>query len=71
MKKFLDAVTEMRAAQKLEMDALPANFRVWKKTRQQMNVARLEEQVDALLEELRRAYADDAKDDPARANQAK
>ena len=53
LKEFLDAVTEMRAAQKLEMDALPANFKVWKKTRQQMTVARLEEKVDALLEELR------------------
>ena len=54
LKKFLDAVTEMRAAQKLEMDALPANFKVWKKTRQQMTVARLERKVDALLEELAR-----------------
>lgn len=55
-KQFLDAVSEMRAAQKLEMDALPGNFKVWKKTRQQMTVARLEEKVDALLKELQRAY---------------
>lgn len=53
LNQFLDAVSAMRAAQKLEMDALPANFRVWKKTRQQMTVAHLEEKVDALLEELR------------------
>lgn len=58
LEKFLDAVAEMRAAQKLEMDALPGNFKVWKKTRQQMTVARLEEQVDALLEELQRAYGE-------------
>ena len=60
LKKLLDAVTEMRAAQKLEMDALPANFYVWKKTRRQMNVARLEEQVDALLQEFKARAADDA-----------
>lgn len=54
-KKLLDAVTEMRAAQKLEMDALPSNFKVWKKTRQQMTVAQIEQKVDALLEEMRRA----------------
>jgi uncharacterized coiled-coil protein SlyX len=58
LKKFLDAVAAMRAAQKLEMDALPANFKVWKKTRQQMTVAQLEAQVDALLQELRRAQDD-------------
>jgi hypothetical protein len=55
LKNFLDAVAAMRAAQKLEMDALPTNFKVWKKTRQQMTVARLEEKVDALLVELRAA----------------
>jgi uncharacterized coiled-coil protein SlyX len=55
LKIFLDAVTEMRAAQKLELDALPTNFKVWKKTRQQMSVARLEEKVDALVQELQRA----------------
>ncbi len=60
LKKLLDAVTEMRAAQKLEMDALPANFHVWKKTRRQMNVSRLEEQVDALLQELESRAANDA-----------
>ena len=62
LKKLLDAVTEMRAAQKLEMDALPGNFKVWKKTRQQMTVALLEAQVDALIAELRAAqkYGNDA-----------
>jgi|GEM_PF-5393722 uncharacterized coiled-coil protein SlyX len=58
LEQFLDAVAAMRAAQKLEMDALPNNFKVWKKTRQQMTVAQLEAQVDALLEELRRAQND-------------
>lgn len=71
LKEFLDAVAAMRAAQKLEMDALPANFKVWKKTRQQMTVARLEEQVDALLDELQRAHADDAHDDNARGSKTK
>lgn len=71
LEKFLDAVAAMRAAQKLEMDALPANFKVWKKTRQQMTVAQLEAQVDALLEELRRADADDAHDDTARGSKTK
>jgi hypothetical protein len=56
LKKLLDAVTEMRAAQKLEMDALPSNFKVWKKTRQQMTVAQIEAKVDALIQELQRAY---------------
>lgn len=58
LEQFLDAVAEMRAAQKLEMDALPSNFKVWKKTRQQMTVAQLEAKVDALLDELRRAQDD-------------
>lgn len=58
LKKLLDAVAEMRAAQKLEMDALPGNFKVWKKTRQQMLVAKLEARVDALLKELQRAHGD-------------
>ena len=71
LKQFLDAVTEMRTAQKLEMDALPANFKVWKKTRQQMTVAQIEAKVDALLEELRRAYADDAHDTKARGSKTK
>lgn len=53
LKQFLDAVTEMRAAQKLEMDALPSNFKVWKKTRQQMTVAKLEAKVDTLVDEMR------------------
>ena len=50
--KLLDAVTEMRAAQKLEMDALPSNLRVWKRTRQQLRVAQLEQQVDELVKQL-------------------
>ena len=53
-KKLLDAVIEMRAAQKLEWDALPSNFDRFKRARKQGNVARLEEKVDALIEELRR-----------------
>ena len=59
LKKLLDAVTEMRAAQKLEMDALPSNFKVWKKTRQQMTVAQLEQKVDALIAALRTAQNDE------------
>ena len=51
-KTFLDAVTEMRAAQKLEWEALPANFRIFKQARKQQRVARLEEQVDQFLQEL-------------------
>lgn len=57
LKTLLDTVTEMRAAQKLEWDALPGNYERWKRTRQQMRVAQLEENVDALLHELRRAHA--------------
>lgn len=67
LKKLLEAVTEMRAAQKLEWDALPSNFRVWKRARQQQRVSQLEEQVDALVRELRRAYPEtdeDAGEDP-------
>jgi hypothetical protein len=52
VKRFLEAVTAMRAAQKLEMDALPANFRIWKRTRRQLKVSQLEEQVDQLAQEL-------------------
>lgn len=58
LKQFLDAVTEMRAAQKLEMDALPSNFKVWKKTRQQMTVAKLEAKVDTLVDEMRGRYGE-------------
>jgi len=58
LKKLFDAVTEMRAAQKLEMDALPSNFKVWKKTRQQMTVAKLEAKVDTLLDEMRGRYGE-------------
>lgn len=52
LKRLLDAVIEMRAAQKLEWDALPSNFRVWKRAREQQAVARLERQVDDLAQEL-------------------
>ena len=55
LQRLLDAVTEMRAAQKLEWAALPSNFRLWKRARQQMNVTRLEEQVDQLTAELLRS----------------
>jgi hypothetical protein len=57
LQKFWEAVTAMRAAQKLEWDALPSNFRLWKRARQQQAVSRLEQQVDALAEELRRTYS--------------
>lgn len=55
LKKLLDAVIEMRAAQKLEWDALPSNFDRFKRARKQGHVARLEEQVDALIQELQHA----------------
>lgn len=58
LQKLMDAVTEMRAAQRLEMDALPGNFKVWKKTRQKMTVAQLEANVDALLKEMQRNYGE-------------
>lgn len=54
LKKLLDAVIEMRAAQKLEWAALPGNFDRFKRARQQGNVARSEEKVDALIQELLR-----------------
>lgn len=57
LKKFLDAVTEMRVAQNLEWAALPSNYDRWKRARQQQTVARLEEKVDALATELLRAYS--------------
>ena len=44
----------MRDAQKLEWAALPSNFRLWKRARQQQGVSRLEEEVDRLAEEVRR-----------------
>ena len=52
LKSFLDAVLEMRTAQKLQLDALPSNLKIWKRARQQQNVARLEEKVDTLVQEL-------------------
>lgn len=54
LERLLNAVIEMRAAQKLEWDALPANFRIWKRARQQQRVTLLEQQVDALVQELLR-----------------
>ncbi|MGB8645840.1 MAG: hypothetical protein WCF84_11430 [Anaerolineae bacterium] len=67
LKRLWDAVAAMRAAQKLEWAALPSNFRLWKRARQQQEVYRLEEQVDALAEELLRTYGwtGDAKEDNA------
>jgi hypothetical protein len=68
--RFVEAVTEMRAAQKREMDALPGNFKIWKRTRQQMTVARLEEKVDELARELvrLRPRATDAQEGDTRAD---
>jgi hypothetical protein len=60
LKKLLDAVIEMRAAQKLEWDALPSNYARWKRARKQGHVARLEAKVDALLDEALRADDKDA-----------
>lgn len=56
LKRLLGAVKEMRAAQKVEWAALPSNFRIFKRSRQQQAVARLEENVDHLLEELLRKH---------------
>jgi hypothetical protein len=56
LKRFWHAVTAMRAAQKLEWDALPANFRLWKRAREKQAVSRLEVQVDQLADDLRRRY---------------
>jgi hypothetical protein len=74
LKRFWDAVTAMRAAQKLEWAALPSNYRVWKRARQQQAVSRLEEKVDELAAELLHTYGwtdDDAEDDaPAAEGQA-
>lgn len=63
LKRLLDAVLEMRAAQKLEWDALPSNFRVWKRARAQQAVARLEKQVDELAQELLHTHQRTDKDD--------
>ncbi len=64
LKRFWDAVTAMRAAQKLELDALPSNLRIWKRARRQQAVAQLEQKVDDLAEELPQTYGwmDHAKD---------
>jgi hypothetical protein len=74
LKKFWDAVTQMREAQKLEWAALPANYGRWKRARQQQSVSQLEEKVDALAEELRQTHrwTDGGKEDdaPADAGQA-
>ncbi len=56
IKKLFSAVAAMRDAQKLDWAALPSNFRLWKRARQQQAVSRLEEQVDKLLAELLRTY---------------
>lgn len=56
LKQLLGAVKEMRAAQKLEWAALPSNFRIYKRSRQQQTVSRLEESVDQLVEELLQKY---------------
>jgi hypothetical protein len=66
MKKLLDAVIEMRAAQKLEWAALPANFNLWKRARQKQSVSVLEQTVDALAEELlRNCHSTDDNKGPA------
>ncbi len=55
LREFLDAVAEMRAAQRLELDALPANMRIWKSARKKRTVSLLEESVDALVDVLHEA----------------
>ncbi len=55
-KRFAEAVRAMRVAQKMEWDALPSNFRLWKRSRAQQSVALLERQVDDLLKELLRSF---------------
>jgi len=64
LRELVDAVVEMRAAQRLELDALPANLRIWKSARQKRAVARLEERVDALAEALRRTWSAGGSGDP-------
>ncbi len=49
---LLEAVTQMRAAQKLELASLPSNFDRWRRVRRQLEVSRLEEKVDALAKQL-------------------
>ncbi len=51
---LLAAVTAMRAAQKLELAALPSNLAIWKSSRQKREIARLEQNVDDLVAELSR-----------------
>lgn len=63
LKRFLDAVTQMREAQKLEWAALPANFKLWKRARQKQAVYQLEEKVDALVEELSHSDRTTGEDD--------
>jgi hypothetical protein len=73
LKRFWDAVMAMRAAQKLEWAALPSNYRLWKRARQQQAVSRLEEKVDDLAEELQHTYGwmDDDKEDDVPAEEGK
>lgn len=52
LESFLEAVLRMRAAQRLEQAALPANFDRWRRVRAQQEVTRLEERVDALAKAL-------------------
>jgi hypothetical protein len=66
LKRFWDAVTQMREAQKVEWAALPSNFRLWKRARQKQAVSQLEERVDVLAAELLHSYRwtdEDAEDD--------
>jgi hypothetical protein len=74
LKRFWDAVTQMREAQKLEWAALPGNYRLWKRARQQQAVSQLEQRVDALAEELLHTYCwtdeDEEDDAPADVGQA-
>jgi len=56
LKRFWEAVSEMRSAQKLEWAALPSNYNRWKRVRQQQAVSRLEAQVDQLAQELLHKY---------------
>ncbi len=56
LKQLLRAVSEMRAAQKLEYEALPGNARLWKRAREKQSVTRLEQRVDELVADLQPAY---------------
>lgn len=62
--KLLDAVQAMRAAQKLEWQALPSNFNIFKRARQQQTVSQLENMVDDLVAELLRTSDSKDKDKP-------